>query len=106
MRGSYRYSEDAEMSIECNPDDLDAYSPRHPSGSLDLTGSVSGFSLSDDEDLTLMNRSHSAVRQSQAVQDAASAGFDNITVDLIYGIPGSDFRPAGEKIFFGHSNFP
>jgi oxygen-independent coproporphyrinogen-3 oxidase len=41
-----------------------------------------------EEDLLLMNRAHTASMAKQCVIDAASAGFDNITIDLIYGMPG------------------
>lgn len=87
LRASYRISEEAELTIECNPDDLDA-------AKLDLFRELGfkrisiGIQSFREQDLRLMRRSHSATQAARSVQKAASAGFENITVDLIYGIPG------------------
>ncbi len=87
LRTSYRISEEAELTIECNPDDLDAVK-------LDLFRELGfkrisiGIQSFREQDLGLMRRSHSAGQAARSVQMAASAGFENITVDLIYGVPG------------------
>jgi oxygen-independent coproporphyrinogen-3 oxidase len=41
-----------------------------------------------DEDLKFLNRRHTATQASQALEDIFNAGFKNVTIDLIYGIPG------------------
>jgi len=97
VRSSYRYSEDAEMTIECNPDDLDAIQLR-TIRELGFNRISMGIQSFHEEDLKLMNRSHSSGQAVQAVQDAAAAGFDNITVDLIYGIPGQNSERWKENI--------
>lgn len=87
VRSGYGIKEHAELTIECNPDDMD-------DAKLDLFQELGfkrisiGIQSFREEDLTLMRRSHSANQAAAAVQRAASAGFENITVDLIYGIPG------------------
>jgi oxygen-independent coproporphyrinogen-3 oxidase len=93
----YRFSADAEISIECNPDDLDAsrLGSIREFGFNRLSVGIQSFR---NEDLALMNRSHSAHQAVKAVQDAASAGFENITVDLIYGIPGQSSASWRENI--------
>lgn len=73
-----------EFTIEVNPDDV---TPEYLSG-LRKTGinrlsmGVQSFS---DEDLKWMNRRHSAGEAIDAFKNARSAGFDNISLDLIFG---------------------
>lgn len=87
VRNHYTISDHAEVTIECNPDDLDALSLRHlyNSGFNRISIGIQSFR---DNELQLMRRSHQAAQAFQCVNDAVEAGFDNITVDLIYGIPG------------------
>lgn len=93
----YSFSDNPEISIECNPDDLDdslmAFLRELGFNRISL-----GIQSFRDEDLLLMRRSHNAEQASQAVHGLAAAGFDNITVDLIYGIPGQDLKAWGENI--------
>lgn len=97
LRCSYRISEEAELTIECNPDDLDA-------AKLDLLRGLGfkrisiGIQSFREQDLSLMRRSHSVGQAVDSVQKAASAGFENITVDLIYGIPGQTLLAWKENI--------
>ena len=76
-----------ETTLEANPDDL---TPPY----LDALRRIGidrlsiGIQSFDDDCLRLMNRRHNAAQALQAVRDARNAGFENITVDLIFGIPG------------------
>jgi len=76
-----------ETTLEANPDDLSG--PRldalRRAGIDRLSLGVQSF---DDACLRLMNRRHTAAQAIEAVKLARAAGFDNITVDLIFGIPG------------------
>jgi oxygen-independent coproporphyrinogen-3 oxidase len=80
-----------EVTVEANPEDL---TPDRLAGLVGLAGGVSPNRLSigiqsfDDDLLRLMNRRHTAERARRAVRAAQEAGFDNISIDLIYGIPG------------------
>jgi len=77
---------DAEITLEANPDDLDKAKLR----ALRQT-SINRFSIGIqsffDEDLQWMNRVHRAGEAESAVKRAQDMGFENITVDLIYGYP-------------------
>lgn len=88
----YSLSDDAEVTIECNPEDLDAFYLKHlrDIGINRISIGIQSFS---DEELQLMRRSHHSTRAYSCVNAAAAAGFENITIDLIYGIPGQ--TPAG-----------
>ena len=76
----------AEITLEANPDDL----TREKLEALRLAGGNRlsiGIQSFDDDDLKWMNRAHSAVQAIESVKLSQEAGFDNITIDLIYGTP-------------------
>lgn len=87
LKNNFQIEEDAEITLEANPDDLTAEKIKDlkdtPINRLSI-----GIQSFYDEDLKLMNRAHSAEESIKAVKLAQENGFDNITIDLIYGIPG------------------
>ncbi len=78
---------DAEITLEANPDDLtfQKISELIKSPINRLSIGVQSFR---DEDLRFMNRAHSATEALNSINMARDAGFQNITIDLIYGTPG------------------
>ncbi len=76
-----------ETTLEANPDDLTAAYLTALRG-LGIDRLSIGIQSFDDGALRLMNRRHTADEAEQAVRRARTAGFDNVTVDLIFGIPG------------------
>lgn len=76
-----------ETTLEANPDDLTpAYLAALRRAGIDrLSIGVQSF---DDACLKLMNRRHTAAQATAAVRNARKAGFENITIDLIFGVPG------------------
>ncbi|MDD4031792.1 MAG: radical SAM family heme chaperone HemW [Bacteroidales bacterium] len=89
----------AEITFEANPDDL---TPSYLQGirNLGINRLSIGIQSLDDRILKWMNRRHTAAEGLQSVQRAACAGFNNISVDLIYGIPGlspEDWEKTLEK---------
>ena len=83
---NFTFQENSEWTLECNPDDLSPgfLSKLKKQGFDRLSIGIQSF---HERDLKLMRRSHTAHQADQSVRDAAEAGFENITVDLIYGIP-------------------
>lgn len=84
----YDLTQLCEATIEANPEDL---TPQYLQGlrSLQFFNRLSiGVQSFSDADLMILNRRHSSQQSIQAVVDAAQAGFDNISIDLIYGLPG------------------
>ena len=81
------FREEAEWTIECNPDDLSpAYLEQlRNKGFNRISIGIQSFF---ERDLELMKRSHTSIQARRSVEDAAEAGFENITMDLIYGVPG------------------
>lgn len=86
LRANYNVLADAEITLEANPDDLSLNYLRElketPINRLSI-GVQSFF----DEDLTYLNRIHTADQALNRVKDALNIGFGNMSIDLIYGIP-------------------
>jgi len=83
---NYRIAENPEITLEANPDDLT------PSRILELSKSPInrlsiGIQSFYEEDLKMMNRAHNSAEAIKCLEEATKY-FDNISLDLIYGIPG------------------
>ena len=90
----FTISSDAEITLEANPDDLSANYLRKLRHTVINRLSI-GIQSFRDEDLKLMNRAHTAKQAERVVPEAADIGFENLSVDLIYGIP--DLKMQGWK---------
>ncbi|SHL66544.1 radical SAM family heme chaperone HemW [Hymenobacter psychrotolerans] len=86
IHGHFRVAPDAEVTLEANPDDLTAEKVRELAASPINRLSI-GLQSFHEPHLRLMNRAHSAQESTAAVRLAQDAGFGNISVDLIYGVP-------------------
>lgn len=82
----YFLATEAEITIEANPDDLNFQKllDLRKVGYNRLSMGIQSFSPAD---LKLMNRRHTADQAFDAVRWAQEAGFTNISIDLIYGLP-------------------
>lgn len=83
----FQIEEDAEITLEANPDDLSeeyAYLLRE----LPFNRISIGIQSFDDGELKFLSRRHSAQQAIQAVKLCRQAGFENISIDLMYGLPG------------------
>ena len=84
---NYKISALKEVTLEANPDDLN----RQYVQGLKNTP-VNRFSIGiqsfRDEDLVYMKRAHNAQQADAAIKTAQDAGFENLSIDLIYGTPG------------------
>jgi len=78
---------DCEITVELNPDDVDA---EYLKGlkNLEINRISLGIQSWRDADLTKLNRRHDAAQAVYALKTTLSQGFNNVTIDLIYGIPG------------------
>jgi putative oxygen-independent coproporphyrinogen III oxidase len=88
-RGGLGLAADAEVTLEANPEDLEAgrLAAFRAAGVTRLSLGVQAL---DDALLKRLGREHSAVTARQAFAAARSAGFTNVSVDLLYGCPGQD----------------
>ncbi len=87
LRQLFSVAADAEITLEANPSDLnDEYlTGLRQAGINRLSIGVQSF---DNRMLALMGRRHTADEARKAVKAASEAGFGNISIDLIYGLPG------------------
>ena len=90
FEGIYRMftvSDNPEVTIEANPDDL---SRTYISSlkNLPVNRISIGIQSFDDDDLRLLNRRHTVMEAETAVARCLDAGLTNISIDLIYGLPG------------------
>ena len=83
---SYSVSENPEITLEANPDDLSEERIIELSKSKINRLSI-GIQSFFEDDLQLMNRAHNSA-EAQKCLEVATQYFDNISLDLIYGIPG------------------
>ncbi|WP_353159807.1 radical SAM family heme chaperone HemW [Myroides odoratus] len=81
----YTVVEQPEITLEANPDDLDAETIQRLAQSKVNRLSI-GIQSFGEEDLKMMNRAHNAQEAISCLQEAVQY-FDNISIDLIYGIP-------------------
>lgn len=83
---NYNVLPDAEITIEANPDDLnDEYITLIKQ--LPVNRISIGIQSFDDKELKFLSRRHSAQEAVDAVKRCQQDGFDNISIDLIYGLP-------------------
>ena len=80
----YTVSNSVEITLECNPDDLTA-SKLQELKSLNVNRLSIGLQSFDEKELQWMNRAHTASESEASVKRAQDKGFENITIDLIYG---------------------
>lgn len=88
IRKCYALTADAEITLEANPDsagDVKALKLLRKAGFNRLS---LGAQAMDDEMLRAIGRIHTAQQVHEAVSAARSAGFQNISIDLMYGLPG------------------
>ena len=82
----YPRSSEGEVTIECNPDDVtEAYA--EGLASLPINRVSMGVQSFDADDLTFLNRRHSAQQVHSAIHALRQCGITNLSLDLIYGLP-------------------
>jgi oxygen-independent coproporphyrinogen-3 oxidase len=92
----YEVEMDPEITLEANPDDISSKKLQQLANSKVNRLSI-GIQSFFDEDLTLMNRAHNAEQAKASLREATEL-FDNISIDLIYGIPNADHKRWQENI--------
>jgi putative oxygen-independent coproporphyrinogen III oxidase len=87
VRKEFRVSENNEVTIEVNPDDIEKI---YLDGlkKIGINRISMGIQSWRDEELKMLNRRHNSARAAAALNDCFDAGFGNVSIDLIYGIPG------------------
>ncbi|NOQ75807.1 MAG: radical SAM family heme chaperone HemW [Crocinitomix sp.] len=88
---NYTIAPDCEVTLECNPDDLDEEKliGLREFGVNRLSIGIQSF---NNKVLQFMNRAHNSTQALDSVKLAKACGFENITIDLIYGVPGTSME--------------
>ena len=96
VHAAYKVSDKPEITLEANPDDLESENLKafKKAGINRLSIGVQSFR---DADLIWMNRSHSAL-QAERVLAEAKDHYENISIDLIYGIPDMSLEAWDENL--------
>ena len=86
IKSTFTIDENCHMTIESNPGEVDLqYLTKLVK--LGFNRISFGVQTFDDKALTMLHRSHDGEKAIQAVYDAKEAGFTDINIDLIYGLP-------------------
>ncbi len=83
----HRLHPQAEITLEANPDDLSPELLRDLRNYTPVNRLSIGIQSFHEADLRWMNRAHSAKHAFACLDAALTTGFDNLTIDLIYGAP-------------------
>lgn len=89
IRAYYNVASDAEITLECNPDDI-TQAFAQTIKEIGINRVSLGVQSFDDEILHLLNRRHDAREAEEAVKTLYENGLNNISIDLIYGLPRQD----------------
>ncbi len=99
MRQLFAIEDNCEITIELNPDDV---TPAYLQG-IKLHG-INRISLGiqswNDSVLKKLNRRHNSAGAENSLRDVFNAGFENVTMDLIYGIPGMSLQDWSAELDF------
>lgn len=93
---NYNVSETPEITLEANPDDLTKDKIKEL-GKSKINRLSIGIQSFFEDDLKLMNRAHNAKEALQCIEFSKTE-FDNISIDLIYGIPGMTTQKWKENL--------
>jgi oxygen-independent coproporphyrinogen-3 oxidase len=86
----YKTSSNLEITLEANPDDLKLSKLKEIASTMINRLSI-GVQSFDDRELKMMNRSHKSEDSKKCI-DNATLFFENISIDLIYGMPESNIK--------------
>jgi oxygen-independent coproporphyrinogen-3 oxidase len=98
----FKVAGDCEITIELNPEDVQ---PAYLKGLK--THNINRVSLGiqswRDSDLKMLNRRHNSATAVTALKETLNAGFENVTIDLIYGIPGMSLQEWASNLDYSFS---
>lgn len=94
---NYNVSDNAEITFEANPDDLN-YDFLLSMRELPFNRISIGIQSFNDSELKRINRRHSGEEAISAIQTAQMVGFNNISIDLIYGLPSQSISSWSEQL--------
>ncbi len=102
IRKLFNVDDDCEITIELNPDDI---TPAYLASlkQFNVNRISLGIQSWRDSDLKMLNRRHDSAQAVKALNDTLDTGFRNVTIDLIYGIPGLGLKAWESNLDFTFS---
>jgi len=102
IRKQFTVEENCELTIELNPDDINPYylDELKQQGFNRISLGIQSWR---DSDLRILNRRHDSIQAERALRETFTAGFENVTIDLIYGIPGMTLQDWASNLDFSFS---
>ena len=97
VRAEYTLAPDCEITCECNPATAD-FSYLSTLREIGINRLSIGLQSIHDDELRMLGRAHNSVDFYNTFGDARRAQFDNISVDLMYGLPDQTLDRFGESI--------
>lgn len=101
----FKLNNDLEITLEANPDDLTKEKAKELKNYTSINRFSIGIQSFFDDDLLYLDRVHTAAEAKTALENVLKAGFKNLTIDLIYGIPGLTIEKWNRNldIFFSYN---
>ena len=93
----FSIAEGAEITLEANPDSLDRVFAAAVA-KIGVNRVSIGIQSFQDDMLAFLGRVHTAAAGKEAVQAVWDSGIDNISIDLMYGLPGQDLESVADDI--------
>ncbi len=101
---NYIVADNVEITFEANPDELTYDKIQGLKNNTNINRFSIGIQSFHDDDLIYLNRIHNSKNAIYAIEKVLKSGFYNLTIDLIYGIPGLTTKKWKENldIFFSY----
>ena len=94
---NFNLSKLEEVTIECNPDDLNIDYVKGLK-SLPINRLSMGIQTFNEEELKVLGRRHNAKNAIKAVENVYNGGIENISIDLMYALPGQSLSTWEENL--------
>ncbi|QNL44374.1 radical SAM family heme chaperone HemW [Oscillibacter hominis] len=98
IRKHYGVTKDAEITLEANPDSADSYKDLRALRRCGFNRISLGMQSADDAELRAIGRVHTMDQVRTAVENARKARFPDVSLDLIYGLPGQTMERWQENL--------
>ncbi len=89
VAGAFDMDGGAEITVECNPDSMDG-ALLTDLRQIGVNRLSVGVQSAQDDELRMLGRRHTFAQARRAVEEAYCHGFDNLSLDLMYALPGQD----------------
>ncbi len=93
-----KYSDNAEITLEINPETIDRLYLERLKNETPVNRLSIGIQTFDDETLKILGRQHTSKTSIDVIRTAKELGFNNISIDLMYGLPAQNIEKVREDV--------